>query len=185
MFELDFSANAVLLIGDSLLDSVDNTLLQVLQLRLVLIPCLFEQLRERALLGLLFADRFPQLASFSLHLHLVRSFLYIRVVCLLILSGFVVHLLQSIALGVRIRPRSWWPVDVVNLGECSLGVFDRSDDFAILVSCTAEANGHALSIEPCEDSSENCVDGSECREGDAGALLVCRKTGQSCCDEDL
>jgi len=93
MLELDFRPNPLLLVCDSLFDPIDHALLQVLQLRFVLVPRLFQQLGESALLRLLIFDRFPQLGCFILHLNLVRAFLDVRVVRFLVLSGFVVHLL--------------------------------------------------------------------------------------------
>ena len=115
----------------------------------------------------------------------VRALLDVWVVALLVLSRFVVHLLQPVALGVRVWSGSRRPVDVVDLGECPLCVFDCPDDFAVLVSGTAEANGHSLAVEPRQDPGENCVDGTERGESNARTLLVGGKTCQGCCDEDL
>jgi len=162
----DFRPYPSLLIGNGLLDSIDELFLQSLQLLLVVVLSLLKRLGERALLGLLFADGVAQLASFALHLSFVRALLDIWVVTLLVLSRFVVHLLQPVTLGVRVWSRSGWPVDVINLCERSLCIFDGSDDFTVLVSGAAEADGHALTVEPREDTSKDCVDGTKRGESD-------------------
>jgi len=173
VLELDFRAYPSLLLGDGLFEFVGELLLQSCQLLFVVFFGLLEQFRERAFLGFLFADRLAQLAGFAFHLVFVRAFLDVWVVALLVLSCLVVHLLQSVALSVWVWSGSGRPVDVVDFGEGSLCVFDCSDDFAVLVSGAAEADWHALAVEPCQDTGEDCVDGTESGEGDAGSLLVC------------
>lgn len=56
MLVFNFSANAILLCVNSLLDSRSDALLQSLQLRLVIVTRLFKSLGEGAGLGLLVAD---------------------------------------------------------------------------------------------------------------------------------
>ena len=185
VFELDFRAYPSLLLGDGLFEFVGELLLQSRQLLLVVFFGLLEQFRERTLLGFLFADRLAQLAGFAFHLVFVWAFLDVRVVALLVLSRFVVHLLKSVALGVRVWSGSGRPVDVVDFCKGSLCIFDCSDDFAVLVSGAAEADGHALAIEPRQDTGEDSVNGTEGGESDAGGLLVGGETCQRCCDEDL
>jgi hypothetical protein len=46
MLELDLCPDPILLIRHSLLDPIHNALLQILQLRLVVVPRLLQQLRE-------------------------------------------------------------------------------------------------------------------------------------------
>ena len=93
VFELDFRAYPSFLLGDGLFEFVGELLLQSRQLLVVVFFGLLEQFRERTLLGFLFADRLAQLAGFAFHLVFVWAFLDVWVVALLVLSGFVVHLL--------------------------------------------------------------------------------------------
>ena len=172
MLELDLRAYPPFLLCNRLFELVRELLLQSCQLLLVVFFSLLQQLRESAFLRLLLADRLPQLARFAFHLVLVRTLLDVRIIALLVLARFVVHLLQPVAFGVRVWSGSGRPVDVVNLCECPLCVFDCSHNFAVLVSGAAEADGHALAVEPCQDSGEDCVDGAEGGESDAGSLLV-------------
>jgi hypothetical protein len=146
VLELDLRPYPPFLLRDSLLQLIGKLLLQRRQLLLMILLRLLKQLRERALLRLLLADRLAQLAGLTLHLVFVRALLDIRVVALLVLSRFVVHLLQPVALGVRVRSCSGRPVDVVDFCECALCVFDGSDDFAVLVSGAAETDGHSLTV---------------------------------------
>lgn len=185
VLELNLRSYPPFLLCDSLFKLIGKLLLQRRQLLLVILLRLLKQLRERALLRLLLADRLAQLASLTLHLVFVRALLDIRVVTLLVLSRFVVHLLQPVALSVRVRSCSGRPVDVVDFCKCALCVFDCSDDFAVLVSGAAEADGHALAVQPCQDTREDGVDGAESGESDAGSLLVGRETRQSRCNENL
>jgi len=102
-----------------------------------------------------------------------------------ILSCFVVHLFKPVTLSVRVRSRSWRPVYIVDLCESPLSVLDCPDDFAVLVSGTAEADGHALAIEPRQYAGKDGVDSTECGEGDTRGFLVGGETCQGCCDENL
>lgn len=185
VLKLNLRSYPSLLLCNSLLQLIGELLLQRGQLLLMILLRLLKQLRERALLRLLLTNRLAQLARLTLHLVFVRSLLDIRIVALLVLSRFVVHLLQPVALSVRVRSSSRRPVDVVDFRERTLCVFDCSDDFAVLVSGAAEADGHALTIKPCEYTREDSIDGAESGESNAGSLLVGRETRQGCCDEDL
>lgn len=153
VFVFDFGTDAVFLVFDGLLELLAELLGEVRELRLVVVLRLFEGFGERLFLGLLLADILPQPFGFALHLVFIRTFLDIGVVALLVLSGLVIHLLQPVALCVWVWSFSGWPVDVINFGECPLRVFDCSDDFAILISCATETNGHALAVEPCQNTS--------------------------------
>ena len=185
VLELDFRPYPSLLPCDSLLELVGELFLQRRKLLLVVLFGLLEQLRKRAILGLLLADRLAQLPGFAFHLVFVGALLDVGVVALLVLARFVVHSLQPVSLGVRVWAGSGRPVDVVDFGEGPLCVFDCADDFAVLVSGAAEADGHSLAVEPCQDTRENCVDGTERGESDARALLVGREACQGCCDKNL
>lgn len=185
MLVFDLSANPILLLFNSILDFLCEMLLQVLQLLLVIISSLLKGLGEGALLGLLVADCLAQLLRFTLHLVLVGSFLDVWVIAFLILPCFLVHLLQTVPLGVRIGPCPRRPIDIVNLSKSPLCVFDRPDDLTILVSCAAKANRHTLSIEPSQNASQDSVDRTQGREDHTRGLLVRRKTGQGCGDKNL
>lgn len=185
MLEFDFSANAVLLFLESVLEPLRETVLHFLQLLLVVVASLLESLGEGADLGFLAADGFLQLFRFALHLALVGSFLDVRVVPFQVLTSFFVHLLQPITLSVRVRPGSRRPVDVVNLGKGSFGIFDRPDDFAELIPCATETHWHTLSVEPSQYTSKYRIDSTQGRESDTRTLLIRRKTSQSSCDQDL
>lgn len=93
VFKLHLRPNPPLLLPNSFLQLLSKLLLQTRQLRLMILLRLLQQLRERALLRLLLANRLPQLFCFTLHLVLIRTLLDIRVIALLVLSRFVVHLL--------------------------------------------------------------------------------------------
>jgi hypothetical protein len=172
VLELDLRSYPPFLLRNCLFELVGKLLLQRRELLLVVLLRLLKQLRESALLRLLLANRLAQLACLTLHLVFVRALLDIRVIALLVLSRFVVHLLQPVALGVRVRSGPRRPVDIVDFCERSLCIFDRPDDFAVLVSGAAEADGHALAIKPGQDTGEDSVDGAESGESDAGSLLV-------------
>lgn len=167
VLELDLRPYPSFLLRNRLFKFLGKLLLQRLQLQLMILLRLLQQLRESALLRLLLADRLPQLARLTLHLVFVRPLLDIRIIAFLVLSRFIVHLLQPVALGVRIRSGSGRPVDVVDFRERALCVFDCAHDFAVLVSGAAEADGHALTIKPGQNAGEDCVDGTKSGQSDA------------------
>jgi hypothetical protein len=166
MFEFNFGTYPFLLFLNSLLDPVDELFLQTLQLLFVVVLRLLEQRRESTRLGLLVTDRLLQLTLLVFHLVLVGTFLDIWVIPLLILSGLIVHLLQPVTLGERVRSFPRRPIDIVDLGKSSLRILDCSDDFPILVPGSAEADRHTLSVKPCQNTSKHRVNGTKSCEGD-------------------
>jgi hypothetical protein len=93
VLEFDFRPYPSFLLRNSLFEFVGKLLLQRRELLLMILLRLLKQLRESALLRLFLADRLAQLACLTLHLVFIRALLDIRVVALLVLSCFVVHLL--------------------------------------------------------------------------------------------
>lgn len=185
MLVLDFGADAFFLFLDSLLELLSEFLRELLELRLMVVLRLLESLCESLFLGFLLADVLSETFGFVLHLVFIGSFLDVWVVALLVLSCLVVHLLEPVALCVGVRSCSGRPVDVVDFGKGSLCVFDGSDDFAVLVSGTAEADRHTLAVEPRQNTGKHRVDGTERGQSNTRSLLVCRQTRQCRCDQNL
>lgn len=148
MLVLNLLANMTRLLLQSLLDPCRDRLLQLLQLAHVCGLGVFEFLEELTSLVLLGFDRILHAFCLVLHLRLVGAFLDVGVVAFLVLPRVFVHLLQPVTLEERVWSwvRSLVPHDIINFSEGPLGVFDRSDDFAVLISCAAIAGRHSLPI---------------------------------------